>query len=356
MNTAVSAEARERSVSTRSRAVLYGKRRGIAAISALICGLTLGACSRSGRAKGDPSSNEGAPVRAQDSVPALEPASDGGGAHGAGHATRRPSKPSAGCGRSGARTGDFHLQTTDGAGTAREYSLVVPASYDAKKPIAVTFVYHGANADENSARGFGLQDAPGAADASIFVFPRGIQYQHYGVGWNDECGGYDMGLFDHLLDQLSKDYCIDENAVFAAGFSWGGDHVTSLACCRGTRVRAVAASSCTDEFTDPKNYKTYPNLPCPNSATTALRFTFDSNGDGLLSAQQFASTKLLFRDLNRCSSSSTAAGDGCVSYQGCAEPFLECGRKGIGHALPPGWANDTWRFLAGFIPAPAPAP
>jgi polyhydroxybutyrate depolymerase len=260
---------------------------------------------------------------------------------------RADARTTAGCGRQ-AQTGSLRRKTTDGAGNAREFELLVPASYDSSKPLAVTFVYHGSGGNEDVAKSYGLQNAPGAADASIFVFPRGIPFESYGVGWNDKCSGYDMPLFDHMLDDVSQNFCIDPSRVFATGFSWGGDHVTALACCRGSLVRAIAPASGTDEFTDPSNYCTYQNAPCPNAGSTAVRFTFDRGGDGPLTAQQYQATTELFRGLGHCTASSTAGSKPCVTFEGCSQPYVECGYSGLGHALPTGWANDTWQFFASF--------
>jgi hypothetical protein len=50
------------------------------------------------------------------------------------------------------------------------------------------------------------------------------------------------------------------NASSRQVFLGGCDQVTALACCRGNRIRGVAAASCSDEFADPKNASTYQNL------------------------------------------------------------------------------------------------
>jgi poly(3-hydroxybutyrate) depolymerase len=257
--------------------------------------------------------------------------------------------PSSGCGQPLAQSGDFHLTTTDGDGTSRDYEVIVPKSRGTSTPLALAFVYHGAGATESTAEGFGLQNAAGAANAAIFVFPQGIAYQGYGVGWDDACGGRDMVFFDNMLAYLKSHYCIDDSRVFAAGFSWGCDHVTALACCRSRSIRAVGAASCTDEFADPSNYKTYNDFPCPNPEALGIRFTHDSNGDGAYSLQQFQSTSAVFRSYNGCSSTSSPTSvSACASYSGCAQPYLECQYPGLGHNLPGDWATQTWSFFSSF--------
>jgi polyhydroxybutyrate depolymerase len=159
-------------------------------------------------------------------------------------------------------------------------------------------------------------------------------------------------LFDHMLADLEATYCVDERAVFAAGFSWGGDFVAALACCRGDRLRAVAASSCTDDFRTPTDPTSYENLPCPAAGHAAIRFTFDPAHDPAVAPPYYASTRALFASMNGCSSVATpgsAAVSPCVTYEGCSAPFVECPYPGLGHALPASWSVDTWGFFASFL-------
>jgi polyhydroxybutyrate depolymerase len=265
------------------------------------------------------------------------------------HSREVPPLPQAsGCGHAAPRTGDFHLEAVDGDGMPRDYEVVVP---EGSGPFALTFVFHGSASTQAVAKDFGLQSVPGAGTSSIFVFPQGMPFKSYGVGWDDACDGYDMAFFDGMMSRLESDYCVDKDAVFAAGFSWGCDFVTSLACCRGDRIRAVAGGSCSDEFADPAKASTYLNLPCPAPRHPPVRFTYDPGGDQAFSAQYFATTSVLYRSLNACPAGAEGKptdNAACVSYEGCASPFFECRYPGMGHALPPTWAADTWRFFSSF--------
>lgn len=248
-----------------------------------------------------------------------------------------------GCGTA-APTGDLALTALDGAGVERSYFLHVPASYDGSRPLALVFAYHGAGGDENASRGYGFEAAVGG-DA-ILVYPRGVPFEGFGVGWNDRCGGYDMPFFDAMLAHVTSTYCIDRQRVFVAGFSWGGDYVTALACCRGDVIRAAAPASCSDEFGNASDAQTYANLPCPTTAHPAIRFTHATTEDGAYAAPLFATTSTLYRSWNACSASSTATTPSpCVAYDGCDETVVECAYDGLGHATPSGWAADTWQFF-----------
>jgi polyhydroxybutyrate depolymerase len=253
---------------------------------------------------------------------------------------------SSGCGLTGKATGDLQLKVRDGANVMRDLAVLVPGSYKPNTPLALTFVFHGAGGTSADAKAFGMQDATGASAASIFVFPQGVQFQSYGIGWDDGCSGYDMPFFDNMLATIGASYCIDLNRVFAGGFSWGCDQVVALACCRSDKVRAIAAASCTDEYSDPADYKTYQSCPA-RSKVSAIRFTHDTLGDSGYPAPLFATTLSLFRAWNGCSTTSTATTPSpCQAYSGCGAPLVDCPYDNLQHALPGGWGSDSWKFFS----------
>ena len=264
----------------------------------------------------------------------------------------------AGCGKLAPQTGLFSLYTKDGKGTTRNYLLQVPADYSPTKAYALTFVFHGAAASKWQALSWGLQNVSGAAESSIFIFPNGIPYMSYGIGWDDTNSGYDIPFFDNMVKAVETSYCVNSARVFAAGFSWGGDFVTALACNRGSVLRAVAINSASDEYNDNTNYLTYQNLPCPSTSYPAIRFGHAIGGDCSYPSPDFATTSKLLQSFNACKGacgvastsvpSSTSAMT-CVSYSGCGKELIECSfATSIGHALPPNWAADTWAFFQTF--------
>ncbi|MEO6238615.1 MAG: hypothetical protein ABIQ52_16595 [Vicinamibacterales bacterium] len=257
-------------------------------------------------------------------------------------------RASPGCSIPAPRIGDFHLSVRDGRGIARDYEVIVPSGYTPARTWPIAFVYHGAGQNEAIAKSYGLQDAAGAADSSLFVFPQGMNYSTYGVGWDDSATGYDIIFFDNMLASLTEGYCIDVGRVFVAGFSWGCDQATALICARGDRLRAVSAASCTDEFRNASDYRTYQSCPVQNSA--AIRFTHDSSGgDSGYPIPLFSTTSALYRLFNSCSNSSTPTSPSpCVAYASCTKPVVECSYANLGHALPANWAAETWAFFASF--------
>ncbi|HYP74546.1 MAG TPA: hypothetical protein VER12_01240 [Polyangiaceae bacterium] len=251
---------------------------------------------------------------------------------------------SSGCGLTGQPTGDLHLKTKDGAGATRDYEVLVPTSSEPASPLALTLLYHGAGGTSADSKAWGMQNVPGAAASSIFVFPQGIAFQSHGVGWDDRCSGNDMALFDNIVLSLASTYCVDLNRVYVGGFSWGCDHAIALACCRGDKLRAIAAASCADEYADPANYKTYQSCPVTNQA--AIRFTHDTDGDSGYPAPLFATTLTLFRSWNACAATATAIEPSpCRSFTNCRIPVVDCPYDHLQHTVPSGWAKDSWQFF-----------
>jgi hypothetical protein len=259
-------------------------------------------------------------------------------------------KLSAGCGTTPPHTASYTGSTTDGNGTTRSYDVYLPSAYDSKTPVALTFAFHGAGGSPSSSEAFGIQNATGASAASIFVFPKGIAYETYGVGWDDSCKGRDMPFFDNMLADIESHYCIDESRLFAAGFSWGCDFATALTCCRGNEIRATSNASCTDEYASNTDFTTYDNLACPVKSRTAIRFTHDaSGGDSAYPAPLFTTTSKLYQFFNGCPSfTGTLTAGTCHTYAGCTDPFIECPYTSLGHATPANWGADTWTFFDSF--------
>lgn len=274
-----------------------------------------------------------------------------------GAAEREHAPRSVGCGKQ-VGTGVFKRTTTDGASRTRTYLIQVPATYQPARAYALSFVFHGSGDNGARSLGWGLQNAPGASDAGLFVFPDGINYRNLGLGWDDTNAGYDIPFFDHMVGDVAASYCIDTSRIFVAGFSWGADFATALSCSRGDTIRAIAVNSASDEFSDKANPLSYQNLPCPSKTHPPVRFVHAMLGDSAYPSPYFATTSKLFQYLNACSGAMTNVPAStpvmtCAAYQSCASAVVECAfAAGIGHALPPNWAADTWKFFMDAPPHP----
>lgn len=254
-------------------------------------------------------------------------------------------RPSAGCQQPSDANGIELLSVRDGEGIERTVELHRPSRQIG--PLSLVVALHGAGGHALDAVHYGLEDVPGAAEAALFAYPEGRDFQSYGRGWNDSCNGYDMAFFDKMIQLIKSRYCIDENRVFVAGFSWGCDFATALACCRGDQIRGIAAAACSNEFKKPADPASYLNGSCPVTSKAAIRFTHQEKSDPAYPAPYFATTSRLFQTFNACPANAPkAVGPHCVAYQGCRQDLVECAFKGIGHAPGPNWAADTWAFFS----------
>lgn len=273
-----------------------------------------------------------------------------------GQANQMPPRKSTGCGSPAPFFGDREftvtLPTQPGEMADRSYFVVAPeeGDYDPDKPYAVMFVLHGSNGTATPGH-YNLANAAGgeAGKNTIYVHPQGIileGFEGYGNGWNEDCNGYDIPFFDEMLAQVKSDFCVDENRIFAGGFSWGGDFASSLGCCRGDVIRGVIPTNAGERNTGQTGECT--------EEISAFRLSY-GDSDNVYPEAGFQSVVSFYRDAHGCSDSFT---DGpqpagtqngtCRTYDNCAQPVIECIYPGLEHSVPSGWNEDVWSFISSF--------
>jgi poly(3-hydroxybutyrate) depolymerase len=140
---------------------------------------------------------------------------------------------SAGCGKSPVTSGTKSVNVN---GQDRQYILKVPDNYDSSKSYRLIFGYHWLGGSmQNVADGgyYGLDSL--SAGSTIFVAPQGIDN-----GWGN-VNGNDLAFTDQMLETVSNDLCINEEEIFALGWSYGGAMSYSLACSRPGKILASPA-------------------------------------------------------------------------------------------------------------------
>ncbi|MBI1770554.1 MAG: esterase [Bacteroidetes bacterium] len=125
-------------------------------------------------------------------------------------------------------------------GEQREYIVHLPINLNSQKKHALLLVFHGGGGTaKNSLSFFGFNQVADTA-AFIVVYPNGIK-----KGWNDgrlirKHNHNDIGFIRQLIDQLGKDYPVDEKRVFATGISNGGFFSFALGFHLADKIRAIA--------------------------------------------------------------------------------------------------------------------
>jgi len=152
-------------------------------------------------------------------------------------------KPSSGCGKAPALTAGNHSLVVNG--TNRWYLLKLPEDYKNTQPYRLVFTLHakGGNAGQVAdGKGgyiswYGLPPLINDTTSAIYVSPNGLD-----AGWANN-GGEDITLISDIVKATTSSLCVDENLIFATGFSFGASMSYSIACSLPKVFRAVAPLS-----------------------------------------------------------------------------------------------------------------
>ena len=138
----------------------------------------------------------------------------------------------------------FISKTLQYDGLTREYSIYVPASYDGNTNFPLVFNLHGGGG--NIASHIGIADMRPIADTANFivVYPQARPDPSDGnsFNWITKVPGTfdDVPFFSSLIDTIASNYQIDQNRIYACGYSLGGDMSFELACKLNSRIAAIA--------------------------------------------------------------------------------------------------------------------
>ncbi|MFP6686449.1 MAG: hypothetical protein VB934_17145, partial [Polyangiaceae bacterium] len=219
-----------------------------------------------------------------------------------------------GCGKAapaGMTPGTHKITDFSGGGRDdRVYVVTIPEDYDSARKYALTLGFHPRN---NRAKPrFDLDTT--MAGESINVYPQSLDED--GV-W-DTKGDLDILYIDDLVSFFKESFCIDEQRVFAGGFSQGGRMSAVLGCTRGDIYRAVAVLAA-----GPPN-----GTEGDVSIEQCVGDIAYAHINGLLDPGRKAILDYyieLWRTRNNCSAETEAIQPApCISYKGCDEPVIQC--------------------------------
>lgn len=226
--------------------------------------------------------------------------------------------PSAGCGQAPGQLGSSNSGIPIGnAGNA--YYVTLPQNYDRNKPYPLFFVHHpsGGSGLTWGANGAGFSNE--AKANSIMVYPKAINISG---GWHSN----DDQMFEPLYNRITSQFCVNKAAVFATGYSSGGDYSGYLGCEHADKLTAIAPTN-----TKPLGGGRYPlTNPANRSCSGNVRAVILHNErDTLVGGTHGKLMTDFYRAKNGCSSNSTpypitrftGAGRQCVTYQGCMDGF-----------------------------------
>jgi len=127
----------------------------------------------------------------------------------------------------------------------REYSLYIPASYQGTTSVPLLFNFHGGDGDIASQ--LYTADMRPIADTAGFllVYPQALPDPNGGgaTSWmhKEPTSVDDIYFVEAMIDTLVSEYLVDEDRVYACGYSNGGEFSFELACRLNNRIAAIGS-------------------------------------------------------------------------------------------------------------------
>lgn len=129
-------------------------------------------------------------------------------------------------------------------GVNREYILYVPSAYDGNSSVPLMLNFHGYS-DNASSHMENSSDMRSLAESEnfILIYSQGAQFEgvtHWNIGsWTEGSTSDDLGFVDELINDISTNYNIDLERVYACGYSNGGFFSQELACNLSNKIAAI---------------------------------------------------------------------------------------------------------------------
>jgi polyhydroxybutyrate depolymerase len=134
----------------------------------------------------------------------------------------------------------------------RQYILYVPPMYDGSVAVPFVMALHGLGDNMNNFKGINFKSIADTANF-IFAIPQALVDGLSGsTAWNSGAGAVgitlnptvdDVGFLNALMDTVAAEYNIDQQRLYATGFSMGGFMSNRLACELNNRIAAIASVS-----------------------------------------------------------------------------------------------------------------
>ena len=131
-------------------------------------------------------------------------------------------------------------------GNNRQFVLHIPSNYDPSIAAPLLFNFHGGNGYANQFMAT-TSDMRNIADTAgfILIYPQALEDPNDGnsTNWIHKSPTTidDIYFIESIIDTLNTEYLIDNNRIYACGYSLGGEFTYELACRLNSKIAAVAA-------------------------------------------------------------------------------------------------------------------
>ena len=140
-------------------------------------------------------------------------------------------------------------QTIVHDGITREYVLYIPDSYEVTTSVPLMLNFHGFGGSASDFMNYADMRSLAESDTFILVYPQGSCLNgssHWNAcpsGGDNKSDADDFGFVESMINQISSQYNIDLERVYAAGYSNGGMMAYGLANYKSDLIAAVASIS-----------------------------------------------------------------------------------------------------------------
>jgi polyhydroxybutyrate depolymerase len=270
---------------------------------------------------------------------------------------------SKGCGKPAGPVGERQLAVGSQTGL---YIVSLPKAYDPAKAYPLGFAFHGRTRSHKDCQDTdcgGFQSV--MSEQAVLVYMQSLREPgDTGSGWEkpEERAG-NLQFFEQVLGQIEAEYCVDEQRVFLAGTSSGGNFANLLGCLQGDRFLVIAPVS--GSLKDPPTCVGAPAALVIHGIDDS-HVTFDRGEQ----ARENYRLRSGCSEVSRPAISEMHAGVrsardqkpsletlACVDYAGCTKgsPLRWCehsygGWDNSTHGWPPTGGQVIWDFIKGLTP------
>jgi polyhydroxybutyrate depolymerase len=144
---------------------------------------------------------------------------------------------------------DTNAQTLNHNGVSREYTLYVPNSYNGQSAAPLMLNFHGFGGLASDHMLEADMRSLAERDTFILVYPQGSCLDgssHWNAcpnGGDNKSNTDDFGFVESLINEISSEYRVDKDRVYAAGYSNGAMMAYGLANYRSELIAAVGSVS-----------------------------------------------------------------------------------------------------------------
>jgi polyhydroxybutyrate depolymerase len=141
------------------------------------------------------------------------------------------------------------LRNIEVEGETREYLIHIPNSYDTTKSVPIVMNFHGLSQSVSDYINEADMRSLAESDTFILIYPQGSYLNGYSqwnacpIGGDNKSDVDDFGFVEDLIEEISSQYNVDMERIYAVGYSNGGMMAYGLANYKSDLIAAVASVS-----------------------------------------------------------------------------------------------------------------